>query len=641
MSDNLQERPAFCDTPGLSKKPGSLAATQCGGTDSMGQVKPDRPDIKSKALTDTDEKKKKLQKLGLTSSYRPSTETFQRFSNRIKGVDVDEGKKEMQFVNSLKTAQYSIKNTKTGQNYSTSRYQDDKKLDRIRKGGGDHKHAAHYKDGKVIDEYVGTEKKKESVKKHGYPNQNPKKDKYTGYVEGNMKTFAELTTGLLKRAAKQAGDEAETQRDAQAWALKVPGKGHAFGAAEASKKAAKKEKQAGKFSAAVDVRQRNTAFKKEDNSPGDDQESHRERTSRLEKQVSTLQQKVKKKLQQRLNNPARPEKEKVIGEKESDHADAIAAFKKKGGKVDKQKDGPISRSLFRTTVGREKRRNPGKQATRDTFYDEVEVSEGAELQAKMALDDAGIKYSTKNNSLTVKKRDLKKAQLAFEKSFKKGGWPKLKVEEVEVKELGPIGAFIAKKAITHVAKKVINKVTSKNEMMARSVGSQKKSRDKLFLARSRGETVKKAEQDNVNELSKELLDRAAQGANRKADQQRDVSAKAASRVGDTSQPPGQNIKSKRAGYQAAKKDYQAFKFGIAAKKKEKLGESNKLQADMALSDAGIKSYWEDGKLWVDKKDVMKAEKTLSKSFKKGGEPHIYYKGGFLGVWNKKRKITGG
>jgi len=690
MSENLQERPPFCDTPGLSKAPGSLAAKQCGGTDSMGQVKPDRPDIRSKALTDTDEKKKKLQKLGLTS--RPSTEDFQKFFNKeanlnnyvkkyqmkmgnktstvdkdawvdgigglskkeaktlkrqlqghtregtttvhkfkkgqpdiqldpprggkkwgkggvnedsrdkskpdpkgrkhpeIKkdsekavgllkkkgipakyavsqyfgdriyvqrdmekkakkiipkdlhqyvfgtidnpvqagfrtneGVEIDEvdssgidmydnkrkesemrkkaretpsspetkrklkivraggtvklpeGQKEMQFINSLKRPQYSIKNTKTGQNYSTSRYQDDKKLDKIRKGGGDHKHAAHYKDGKMIDESGRT-----------------------------MKTFAEVTTGLLKRAAKRAGDEAESQRDAQAWALKVPGKGHAFGAAEAGKKAAKKEKQAGKFSAAVDVRQRDTAFKKED----------------------------------------------VIDEKESDYADKIAAFKKKGGKVEKQPEGPISRSLFKTTVGREKRRNPGKQATRGTFYDEVEV-----------------------------------------------------------KELGPIGAFVARAAIKHVAKKAIKKATEDKE-------------------------------DNVNEVSKKLLQRAEQGAKKKADDQRAVSKVAASRVGDTSQPPGQNIKSKRADFQAAKKDYQAFKFGVAAKKKERVDESNKLQANMALDDAGIKSYWEDGKLWVDKKDVVKAEKTLTKSFKKGGEPHIYYKGGFLGVWNKKRKLTG-
>jgi hypothetical protein len=667
-----------------------LAAKQCGGTDSMGQVKPDRPDIRSKALTDTDEKKKKLQKLGLTS--RPSTEDFQKFFNKeanlnnyvkkyqmkmgnktstvdkdawvdgigglskkeaktlkrqlqghtregtttvhkfkkgqpdiqldpprggkkwgkggvnedsrdkskpdpkgrkhpeIKkdsekavgllkkkgipakyavsqyfgdriyvqrdmekkakkiipkdlhqyvfgtidnpvqagfrtneGVEIDEvdssgidmydnkrkesemrkkaretpsspetkrklkivraggtvklpeGQKEMQFINSLKRPQYSIKNTKTGQNYSTRRYQDDKKLDKIRKGGGDHKHAAHYKDGKMIDESGRT-----------------------------MKTFAEVTTGLLKRAAKRAGDEAETQRDAQAWALKVPGKGHAFGAAEAGKKAAKKEKQAGKFSAAVDVRQRDTAFKKED----------------------------------------------VIDEKESDYADKIAAFKKKGGKVEKQPEGPISRSLFKTTVGREKRRNPGKQATRGTFYDEVEV-----------------------------------------------------------KELGPIGAFVARAAIKHVAKKAIKKATEDKE-------------------------------DNVNEVSKKLLQRAEQGAKKKADDQRAVSKVAASRVGDTSQPPGQNIKSKRADFQAAKKDYQAFKFGVAAKKKERVDESNKLQANMALDDAGIKSYWEDGKLWVDKKDVVKAEKTLTKSFKKGGEPHIYYKGGFLGVWNKKRKLTG-
>ena len=752
MSENLQERPPFCDTPGLSKAPGSLAAKQCGGTDSMGQVKPDRPDIRSKALTDTDEKKKKLQKLGLTS--RPSTEDFQKFFNKeanlnnyvkkyqmkmgnktstvdkdawvdgigglskkeaktlkrqlqghtregtttvhkfkkgqpdiqldpprggkkwgkggvnedsrdkskpdpkgrkhpeIKkdsekavgllkkkgipakyavsqyfgdriyvqrdmekkakkiipkdlhqyvfgtidnpvqagfrtneGVEIDEvdssgidmydnkrkesemrkkaretpsspeTKRKLKIVRAGGTVKlpeglYSIKNTKTGQRYSVSKYQDDKKLDKIRSGGGDHKHAAHYKDGKMIDESGRT-----------------------------MKTFAEVTTGLLKRAAKQAGDEAETQRDAQAWALKVPGKGHAFGAAEAGKKAAKKEKQAGKFSAAVDVRQRDTAFKKKEveNEAFLDKEDRAKKAARMQKHMDdpkhqAAQERKKKAI---ANDPvaapeAQPEKPKQpdraqrfminlkknrarrgeVAEKESDYADKIAAFKKKGGKVEKQPEGPISRSLFKTTVGREKRRNPGKQATRGTFYDEVEV-----------------------------------------------------------KELGPIGAFVARAAIKHVAKKAIKKATEDKE-------------------------------DNVNEVSKKLLQRAEQGAKKKADDQRAVSKVAASRVGDTSQPPGQNIKSKRADFQAAKKDYQAFKFGIAAKKKERVDESNKLQANMALDDAGIKSYWEDGKLWVDKKDVVKAEKTLSKSFKKGGEPHIYYKGGFLGVWNKKRKLTG-
>ena len=404
----------------------------------------DEVDSSGVDMYDNKRKESEMRKKARETPSSPETKRKLKIVRAGGTVKLPEGQKEMQFINSLKRPQYSIKNTKTGQNYSTSKYQDDKKLDKIRKGGGDHKHAAHYKDGKVIDEYVGTVKKKESVKKHGYPNQNPKKDKYTGYVEGNKKTFAELSTGLLKRAASGARKDASTQRDAQAWAKRVPGKGHAFGADEAGKKAAKREKQAGKFSAAADVKDRNTAFKKE-------------------------------------------------------------------GKVN---------------------------------------------------------------------------------------------------ELGPIAGFVAKAAVRHIAKKAVSKVISRKE------------------------------EENVNELSKELLDRAAQAAKKKAGQQRAVSDRAASRVGDTSQPPGQNIKSKRADFQASKKDYQAFKFGVAAKKKERVDESNKLQANMALDDAGIKSYWEDGKLWVDKKDVMKAEKTLSKSFKKGGEPHIYYKGGFLGVWNKKRKITG-
>jgi len=69
------------------------------------------------------------------------------------------------------------------------------------------------------------------------------------------------------------------------------------------------------------------------------------------------------------------------------------------------------------------------------WKEEVEMwLETQELQAKMALDDAGIEYSTKNNSITVKKSDKKKAQKAFEKSFKKGGWPTLKLEATTLTE---------------------------------------------------------------------------------------------------------------------------------------------------------------------------------------------------------------
>jgi len=56
-------------------------------------------------------------------------------------------------------------------------------------------------------------------------------------------------------------------------------------------------------------------------------------------------------------------------------------------------------------------------------------------------------------------------------------------------------------------------------------------------------------------------------------------------------------------------------------------EGFKLQATMALDDAGIKSKWRGEKLYVAKRDIKKAEKALGKSFKrmkKGAEPDLYY-----------------
>ena len=58
-----------------------------------------------------------------------------------------------------------------------------------------------------------------------------------------------------------------------------------------------------------------------------------------------------------------------------------------------------------------------------------------------------------------------------------------------------------------------------------------------------------------------------------------------------------------------------------------VAESFELQATMALDDAGVKSKWKKGKLYVAKRDIKKAEKALGKSFKrmkKGAEPDLYY-----------------
>ena len=69
--------------------------------------------------------------------------------------------------------------------------------------------------------------------------------------------------------------------------------------------------------------------------------------------------------------------------------------------------------------------------------DEVDESvvESNELQAIMALDDVGIKATiNKKDQVVVKKKDLKKAEDALKKSFRKGGAPELHVEEVEIEE---------------------------------------------------------------------------------------------------------------------------------------------------------------------------------------------------------------
>jgi len=67
--------------------------------------------------------------------------------------------------------------------------------------------------------------------------------------------------------------------------------------------------------------------------------------------------------------------------------------------------------------------------------EEVEVDESNELQAIMALDDVGIEASiNKKDQVVVKKKDLKKAEDALKKSFRKGGAPELHGEEVELGE---------------------------------------------------------------------------------------------------------------------------------------------------------------------------------------------------------------
>jgi len=76
-----------------------------------------------------------------------------------------------------------------------------------------------------------------------------------------------------------------------------------------------------------------------------------------------------------------------------------------------------------------------KKSIPSGVFEEVEIEESNELQAIMALDDVGIEASiNKKDQVVVKKKDLKKAEAALKKSFRKGGAPELHGEEVEIDE---------------------------------------------------------------------------------------------------------------------------------------------------------------------------------------------------------------
>ena len=71
----------------------------------------------------------------------------------------------------------------------------------------------------------------------------------------------------------------------------------------------------------------------------------------------------------------------------------------------------------------------------NTFLAETKLEESQELQAMMALDDAGIEaVINRKGQIVINKKDLKNAQNALKKSFRKGGAPELKTEEVEIDE---------------------------------------------------------------------------------------------------------------------------------------------------------------------------------------------------------------
>ena len=120
---------------------------------------------------------------------------------------------------------------------------------------------------------------------------------------------------------------------------------------------------------------------------------------------------------------------------------ATAKTQKMQGKRDKKAADLRTRRTAKKTIGKEKakqaamksKKKPGLLkkglkkvggALKKVFGKSEGVNESNELQAIMALDDVGIEASiNKKDQVVVKKKDLKKAEAALKKSFRKGGIP--------------------------------------------------------------------------------------------------------------------------------------------------------------------------------------------------------------------------
>jgi hypothetical protein len=79
--------------------------------------------------------------------------------------------------------------------------------------------------------------------------------------------------------------------------------------------------------------------------------------------------------------------------------------------------------------------NMDKKSFKSFLSENNTIEESQELQAMMALDDAGIEaVIDKKGKIVIDKKDKKKAEKALKKSFKKGGVPEIQYEEVEIDE---------------------------------------------------------------------------------------------------------------------------------------------------------------------------------------------------------------
>jgi len=127
------------------------------------------------------------------------------------------------------------------------------------------------------------------------------------------------------------------------------------------------------------------------------------------------------------------------------------------------------------------------------------ITESNELQAIMALDDLGISAEiNRKGEVTVKKKDLKKAQKIISKEFKKGGEPKIVGEEVVViqpEDLVNLSTYIEMKMSNAAKKKKALWAKSskgKASLKKSKIRSKKVASGSIKIDKSRGRAMAKA-----------------------------------------------------------------------------------------------------------------------------------------------------
>ena len=126
--------------------------------------------------------------------------------------------------------------------------------------------------------------------------------------------------------------------------------------------------------------------------------------------------------------------EEVELDEASDVFSKLADKMIKYGKLKKNTDIKVIQKFVKDYLGSDLDKSDLEKiskATHKKLSEEVEVDEGTALQVKMALSDAGLKGTWKNNKVYVKKKDVKKAEKALKGNvIYKGKPPEVVAEEM-------------------------------------------------------------------------------------------------------------------------------------------------------------------------------------------------------------------